>query len=110
MAEKRTQGEREVLRARPGKMGAYNVPGIGFEVPDPARAYTADDPIVKAFPEAFGPEGEVAAEQREAREVSSIAIPRVEQPVERATRAPGERRAAVGKGNGPITSTGAASA
>lgn len=95
----------QVLRARPGHLAAYNVPGQGFQVPDPARAYSADDPIVKAFPDAFGPEAEVAAEQREAREQTSVVIPRVPQPdpVERATRGPGEKRGAVKKAQGPIT-------
>lgn len=98
------KGRDQVLRARPGHMAVYNVPGQGFQTPDPGRAYSVDDPIVQAFPEAFGPEAEVAAEQREAREQVSVAIPRVPQPVERATRAPNEKRGQVGKGDGgPVT-------
>lgn len=54
-------------------------------VPDPARQYTADDPMVKANPWYFIQEG-----QEEEPPPVSVRISDVEQ----ATRAPGEKRTA----------------
>jgi hypothetical protein len=54
----------------------------GMMVPDPRRTYAADDPLVKAYPWMFEPAGE---RRPEAGPPDSVSI-------ERATRAPGERR------------------
>ncbi|HEU4751756.1 MAG TPA: hypothetical protein VFU47_01530 [Armatimonadota bacterium] len=56
----------------------------GHEVPDPARQYTEDEPLVKLAPWYFIAEGE-----QEAPAPESVRIADVEQ----ATRAPGEKRA-----------------
>lgn len=93
------------LRARPGEVSALWVPDLGhYEVPDPSRSYTADDEIVKAHPRAFVPEDEAAQslrDQQDARDSvqGQIMAGLTEPPVERATRAPGERRGTV-KGKG----------
>lgn len=54
----------------------------GIMVPDPRRTYPADDPLVKTYPWMFEPAGERATEAAPPESVT----------IERATRAPGERR------------------
>lgn len=93
----------EFLRVKPGSVGALWIPEFGgYVVPDVTRVYTADDAVVKAHPAVFAPEAEVSALLRADQEARERHIPEVlaalsEPPVERATRAPGERRAAVKK-------------
>lgn len=79
------------LRIRePGKHALLN-PETGLhETPKPDAQFTADHPLVQAHGWAFGTDEEIGAEQEEARNVTSVPI----EPVEQATAAPGEKRAA----------------
>jgi len=72
------------LRVRePGKHALLN-PETGVHVtPKPEEEFTEDHPLVRAHPWAFGTDEEIRA--------SSNSLPI--EPVEQATRAPGERRA-----------------
>lgn len=76
------------VRVRPERLGIVRHPQTGEQVtPDPRRPYRSDDPLVTAYPEMFAADTDLAAEHRAAEH--RVAADR---PVERATRAPGERR------------------
>ncbi|WP_435585813.1 hypothetical protein [Micromonospora aurantiaca (nom. illeg.)] len=55
----------------------------GFVTPSPADSYPADDPLVRAYPWLFSSEDDRPEAEPALRESA---------PIERATRAPGERR------------------
>lgn len=78
---------KKLLRVRPAHMGgpcAVYVPELGAHmVPNPAQPYEENDPIVKAARWMFVSDDEL--ESAEPPYVDSV-------PIERATRAPGERR------------------
>lgn len=78
------------LRVRePGKHALLN-PDTGLHVtPKPDEEFPEDHPLVKAHSWAFGTDEDIRAEREAARNVTSVPI---DAPVERATRAPGERR------------------
>lgn len=80
----------EYLRVRePGKHALLN-PDTGLhETPKPEAEFTADHPLVRAHPWAFGTDDDIRAEQEAAQAVTSVPI----EPVEQATQAPGEKRA-----------------
>jgi hypothetical protein len=80
----------EYLRVRePGKHALLN-PETGLhETPRPDGQFTEDHPLVQAHRWAFGTEDEIAAEKEAAANVTSVPI----EPVEQATKAPGEKRA-----------------
>lgn len=80
----------EYLRIRePGKHALLNPESGLHETPKGDVQFTADHPLVKAHPWAFGTEEEIAAAKDEAMAVTSVPI----EPVEQATAAPGEKRA-----------------
>lgn len=83
------ESETTYLRVRePGKHALLN-PETGLhETPKPEAEFTPDHPLVKTHRWAFGTDEEIRAEQDAARNVTSVPI----EPVEQATRAPGERR------------------
>ena len=79
--------EPKYLRIRePGKHALLN-PDTGLhETPRPGDQYTADHPLVRAHPWAFGSEEDIAAEQEAARNVREVPVPP-------APAAEGEKRA-----------------
>jgi hypothetical protein len=88
----------KIVRVRePGKHVLRHPESGVMVVPDRAATYRTDDPLVLAFPWAFGTDDEIANETEERENVREVAIPRVEQ----ATANPGERRA-VRRGSRPI--------
>jgi hypothetical protein len=78
----------QYVRVRPYSMGgpcAVWVEELGaHEVPNPAKAYRTDDPIVQAAPWMFVTDEQLAALGPE--------VPVTEVPIEAATARPGERR------------------
>ena len=75
------------VRVRREALGMLRHPSTGDMVtPDPRRPYRSDDPLVTAHPHAFVTDDELAREHQAAEGQA------VDAPVERATRAPGERR------------------
>jgi len=76
----------EYLRIRePGKHALLN-PETGLhQTPKGEEQFTADHPLVKAHPWAFGTEAEIAADKAAREAVTSV-------PIEQATAAPGEKR------------------
>lgn len=73
----------------PGKHALLN-PESGLHMtPKADEEFPADHPLVKAHPWAFGSDEDIRAERDAASRVTSVPI---DAPVERATRAPGERR------------------
>lgn len=76
----------KLVRVRePGKCALLNPETGSHEVPDPTVSYSADHPLVKAHPWAFGSDEEVHAEREAAAAVDSVQI-------ERAVAIPGQRR------------------
>lgn len=74
------------VRVRLDRIGAVRHPETEDHVtPDPRRPYRDDDPLVQAYPDMFATDEDLAAEHHAAQRPA-------ESPVERATRAPGERR------------------
>ena len=73
------------VRVRPASQGgpcAVRHPDHGeLVVPNPAKPYPDDDPLVKAYPWLFVTDADLAADEP----VTAVAI-------EQATRAPGEKR------------------
>ncbi len=70
----------KLFRVRPGREAMVRDPVTGgFVVPSLSEAFEADNPLVRAYPDMFATDDQLAAE----REV----------PVEQATARPGEKRA-----------------
>jgi hypothetical protein len=84
---------RDQYKASPSAI--YNPATGGHDVPDPARQYADDDPLVKLAPWYFIAEGQEEAPPPESVRIADI--------VEQATRAPGEKRRGPGRPKGSTT-------
>jgi len=75
--------EKKYVRVKPPATVLRHPDGY-MVTPDAGQPYSVDDPLVKAFPWQFASDDEIGAE-RDKPAPESV-------PVEKATRAPGERR------------------
>ena len=75
-----------IYRVRPGMAAAVLHPESGTHVvPDPTRAYAAEDPLVTEYPWMFATDEQIAVERRTVPEtVDSV-------PIETSTARPGQR-------------------
>lgn len=64
----------------PGKHALYNSATQLHETPAPGQQFPRDHPLVLEHGWAFGTDEEIAAEQEAAKRVTSVPVPRVEQP------------------------------